>query len=390
MTLELGKVRDQIEEMGNVLAARAVRHREALPHAQQLLELYAGDLEELRRVALSEPGKKMRCAIPGDERLDTRRAPGPMPAGATLIAADGSQIYPDRHGLAYYYILNVGTIVYRHGSSQAPCTSTWPDLCYTDEKVYPDGEPVSSDLVNTERNVAELKHLTALVLAEPACDTACLGLTDGPLLLWLGQTAVSAGEQHRLREEYLGCLDQLRGSAAIVAGFVSRPQSAEVLSLLYLRHLPEEQRGPAKDLHGTQYQGLADRHLFRGLAPGERSALFARGTPENAQYALRGHQIHFFYVNTGNDVARVEVPEWVAARGEALALVHAAVVNQCSFNNGYPYILTRADELAVIQGEERQTLETMLMQAMLRQGLPLPELSRKAEQKQAARWRRPH
>ena len=64
------------------------------------------------------------------------------------------------------------------------------------------------------------------------------------------------------------------------------------------------------------------------------------------------------------------------------------VYDQCRFNNGYPYVLTRADELAVILGEEREALETMIVQAMVRHGLPLPELSRKAQQKQVARWRR--
>ncbi len=82
------------------------------------------------------------------------------------------------------------------------------------------------------------------------------------------------------------------------------------------------------------------------------------------------------------------MPEWLASRPEALSLVHAAVYDQCRFNNGYPYILTRADEQAVIQGEEREALESMLVQAMLRHGLDLPELSRKAQQKQVARWRR--
>jgi hypothetical protein len=69
-------------------------------------------------------------------------------------------------------------------------------------------------------------------------------------------------------------------------------------------------------------------------------------------------------------------------------LVQALTFDQCRFNNGYPYVLTRADELAVIVGEEREALEAMIARAMARHGLPLPELSRKAQQKQVARWRR--
>jgi hypothetical protein len=86
-------------------------------------------------------------------------------------------------------------------------------------------------------------------------------------------------------------------------------------------------------------------------------------------------------------LARVEVPEWVARSPQRLALVHATVFDQCRFNNGYPYVLTRADEQAVILAEERQILEGMIARALGRHGLPLPELSRKAQQKRVARWR---
>ena len=143
-----------------------------------------------------------------------------------------------------------------------------------------------------------------------------------------------------------------------------------------------------KSLSDTGFRGLTDRALFGYLEPGERSALFVRGTASNREFQARGHAVFFFYLNTGTDLARVEVPEWVARQPAKLDLVHAAVYNQCIFNNGYPYVLTRADELAVILGDEREALENLIVQAMIRHGLPWPELSRKAQQKQVARWRR--
>jgi len=39
-----------------------------------------------------------------------------------------------------------------------------------------------------------------------------------------------------------------------VAGFVSRPHSAEVVALLYLRQLEEEQRGQVRSLSDTPYR----------------------------------------------------------------------------------------------------------------------------------------
>jgi hypothetical protein len=388
MTLELNKVIDQIEDMGRVLAERAARQRKALPAARELLQLFSHEQEALRLVADSEAGQRLRCASPADEPLDVALALPDLPAGLTLASTDGSQIYPDRHGLAFYYAINIGSIVFRHGSGQAPAVSTRPRLCYAEPEIYPDGRPVTGDLIGAERTLAEMQALAELVLAEPAAGPPRLGLGDGPLLLWLPRAELPQGRQERILADYLACLDRLRLDGAPVAGFVSRPQSAEVVALLYLAHLPPEERSAVASLADTAYRGLTDRALFGTLQAGQRSALFMRGTAANLDFRARGHGVLFFYLNTGADLARVEVPEWVARHPERLEVVHAAVYEQCRHNNGYPYVLTRADELAVILGAEREALEAMIGRAMARHGLPLPELSQKAQQKQVARWRR--
>lgn len=395
MTLELNKVAPQIDDMGRVLAERAGRVRRAVPAARSLLDLFAADGERLRAVAESDAGQRLRCASPLDERLDLARPAPAMPEQMTLIAADGSQIYPDRHGLAFYFAINVGSIVFRHGSGAPPAQATRPQLYYADEQVYPGGEPVSGDLVGARRGLAEMRALGELAQAEPTDGPPRLALTDGPLLLWLQRAQVPSKEQDQILADYLDALDRLRGAVTPAAGLVSRPFSAEVVALLYLAQLEPEQSGDVAGLHDTPFRGLTDRALFGLLEPGERSALFVRGTAANREFRARGHQICFFYLHTGTEVARVEVPEWVAARPEMLDRVHAAVYDQGRLNNGYPYILTRADELAVIAGEEREVLETMIVQAMARHGLPAlgspgdwPEASRKAQQKKVARWRR--
>ncbi len=387
MTLELNKVTDQIDDMGRVLAGRSERQRKALPAARELLTRFAGEQEMLRAVAESEPGKRLRCASPEDERLDAVWPAPKMPERVTFVATDGSQIYPNHHGMAFYYAINVGSIVFRHGSGQAPDVATTPRLFYLDHEVYPEGEPITSDLVSAERDLAEMRALADLTLEEPGDGPARLALADGPLLLW-PRTNLPKGRDAQILQDYLACLDRLRAGGVTVSGYVSRPYSAEVVALLYLAHLEPEERHDINNLAETGFRGLTDRALFGTLRPGERSALFLRGTGTNQDFRAKGHGIYFFYLNTGSDLARVEVPEWVARRREPLNLVHAAVHEQCRFNNGYPYVLTRADEQAVILGPERETLDAMITQAMARHGLPLPELSRKAQQKQVARWRR--
>jgi len=388
MTLELNKVTQLIEDMGRVLAERTSRQGRVLPAARELLHQFAERQPELRRVAESEPGQRLRCASPGDEVLDLALTAPAMPEQATLVAADGSQIFPDRHGPAFYYALNVGTIVFRHGSGQAPRVTTEPQLFYTDEQVFPGGTPVSGDLVSAQRDLAEICTLADRALAEPAGGPPRLAVGDGPLLLWLQRATISEEQQAQILRDYLDCLSRLRQGGVAVAGFVSRPRSTEVVTLLYLAHLPAEERQAVEGLGGTAFRGLTDRALFGFLRSGERSALFVRGAATNRDFCAQGHAIYFFYLNTGTDIARVELPEWSAHRRQDLNLIHAAAYDQCCFNNGYPYVLTRADEQAVILGEERQILETMIAQAMARHGLAVPEPSPKAQQKQVARWRR--
>jgi hypothetical protein len=306
----------------------------------------------------------------------------------TIVAADGSQIFPDRHGLAFYYAVNVGTIVYRGGSGQAPAVGTEPRLYYAEEEVYPEGRRVSGALVSAERDVAEMQALARLAAGEARAGPPCVALRDGPLLIWFQDRELPSGRPQRLLADYLTGLDALREDGVPAVGYVSRPQSAEVVTLLYLAQLEPEQRGAVGNLATTPFRGLVDRALFGTLAPGQRSATFVRGTGANRDFRARGHSVYFFYLNTGSELARVEVPEWVARDEARLGLVHAAVYDQCRCNEGYPYVLTRADELAVILGAEREVLEEMIVRAMARHGLRLPELSAKAQQKRVARWRR--
>lgn len=388
MALELSKVIGQIHQMGQELAARARQERTLSPTARDWLRRFAHRQEELRQIAASEEGRRVRCASPGDEPLDMTRPAPTMPDHITLVAADGSQIYPDRHGIALYYVINIGTIVFRHGSQRAPEVATNPRLFYTDDQVFPGGELVSGDLVSVERNLAEIQVLTDLALSVSDGDIPCIALMDGPLLIWLQRTNVPQERQARILNDYLACLSRLHAGGLPIAGFVSRPFSAEVLNLLNVaQHLLEAPSGVRRPPE-AEVRNLTDRALFNFLQPGERSALFVRGTATNEDFQAHGQTIYFFYLNTGADLARVEVPVWVAHHAEWLDLVHAAIYGQCRINNGYPYVLTRADEQAVILGEEREALEAMIGRAMASHGLPLPELSRKAQQKQKARWRK--
>ncbi len=398
MTLELSKVGKQVGTLGRELAAGAERREAALPALRALREHFADDLDRLRELADSPPGREARCARPTDEPLDARIPAPEPPARATILAADGSQIPPDPHGLVQYYLVNVGSLVYRHGNGQAPEAASEPLVAAA---VDAEGRWVSGDQLTARRDVAEIQKLADL--AEGAADGRgpLLALLDSTIGLRAWSAAIPQAEQAALQKRYLAQVDRLWAAGAALAGFLSRSRQAGVVSLLDLAQQEaagETRAGPSPSTlwpvsdraTSEPFLGITDQALWGDLLPGERSALFCQdGDPP----------VYFFYLNpeppdagqapgVEAEPARVEVPEWVAARPAALARVHALVYDQCRVNDGYPYALTRADELAIIFNDEREALEAMLLQAMSRQGLPLPRPSPKARQKRRARPRR--
>ncbi len=385
MTLELNKVIAQVTAMGRELAAGAERRQRVLPALRELLRLFAEEQERLRDLAETPAGREAHCALPVHERLDAK-FPAPVPPSpATIMAADGSQIYPDPHGLALYYAINVGSLVYRHGSGQAPEAASDPRVaCATDAE----GNLVAGEVLGARRDVAELQKLADLAEAEGAgggqVDVPLVALMDSTLGLHAWSGAVPPAEQEALHSTYLAQVDRLRLAGAALAGFVSRSRQAGAVKLLDLAQQATAGDAPSGP---SPFLGITDQVLWGNLLPGERSALFCQPGPLPA---------YFFYLNTAppdppplpgveSEPARIEVPEWVALSPKKLGWVHALVYDQCRINNGYPYALTRADELAIILNEEREALEAMILRAMSQEGMALPRLSPKAAQKRVAR-----
>jgi hypothetical protein len=379
MALELSGVTAQVEAISQELAERGRHHEKVMPVLRALRREFAQAQEPLAMLAESPEGQRQRCAVPTAEPLDARlRAPEP-PAQATVLAADGSQIYPDAHGLAPYYLINVGSLAYHHGSGQAPRATSEARLAYA---INVDGGLLSAEQIHARRDVAEMQKLADL--AEEVAAGPAVALLDSTLGLRAWAATIPQAEQQALQETYLAQMDRLRLAGVALAGFVSRSRQAGAVNLLDLARRENPAELPPEP---SPFGGLTDQMLWGDLEPGQRSALFRQ--PGMLP-------VYFFYLNTEPpdwqplaeaeaEPARIEVPEWVALNPEKLGLVQTLVYDQCSINNGYPYALTRADELAIILAQEREALEAMILQAMNRQGLPLPRLSYKAAQKRIAR-----
>jgi hypothetical protein len=386
MALELNKLTTSVDALGTNAARRLSELGERLPVAERVLRTIGVADAELRRKVELAIIHRWGGAIPTGEAVDGVIPLPSHPERLNVIAADGSQIYPDRHEVALYYLINVGCIVFRHGLPDAPLCSSLPQVFYEDADLYEeDGGLIPSVMIDAERDVRELGELTRLATAE-AASAPTLTLVDNGLMLYL---SLQTNDERLIDEmvgRYLEQLDAMKKTRALVAGIVERPRNQSVVRLLHLATLDfEEIRDPYLRELGP-FQNINDGQLFRFLKPGERSATFVYASPVNKdRYQPRGHAIHFFYLNAGrvgkDSLLRVEVPEWVAQDPGRVDLVHAAIYEQCRVSDGFPYVLMRAHELAVVTLAERRELEQMVIGALIRRGLS-PSLSQKALGKQ--------
>jgi hypothetical protein len=373
MAIDFQQIYAKIREIGRGARERRERIENLRVHARHMLEEYANELDLLRRIVerAKEKDPNIRCALPLNEPLASHI---PMPASvknATLIAADGSQINPDRHASVQFCLVNVGAISMCLNSHESPLIFTESELLYGDELDTTTGT-MTEGMIALRRDLKERAKLEELSrkIAGPV-----VTFTDGPIELWGARGGEDAESYHESLTNYLSVLSRLQERGVITAGYVDKPAADLVIRLLELVEAQKDQPKNFRDYHPLR--GVSDRWMYgeKGtplLGPGERSAVFAIQTQAEKDY--RGVlSLHFFYLNVGTQghpwPVRVEIPRWVADDPEKLNLLHAALVEQCRIMGirPYPYLLHRAHEVAVVKQEEKYQVEQMLAQELRRQ-----------------------
>lgn len=378
MALDYLQVSQQVRQLGEKAVERRRDISTKLEEAQQLLKRDALNVGELHRKVehvVNSFDPTIRCAIPEQEALDAHFPLPEMPGELTLIAADGSQIFADRHAEVDYCLVNTGAIWMRYGSASAPQESIHSRLIF-DEQL----EEMSDDRLSLQRDLAERERL--LELAQQL-DAPVITLTDGPLELWTTTLAEGRviGEFKQSLERYLEVLMKLYTIRAASAGYVDKPGADLVVRLL------EVAKAEADDLKQIKryrpYKGVTDKELFQDLLlPGERSAVY--GIQSRSSRPYQGELgLHFFYLNVGRMskpyLARVEVPKWVADDRSVLDHLHAVLLNQCRMISArsYPYLLHRAHETAVVSLEDKEQVTQMIVNELRKRGLEVEGASAK-------------
>ncbi len=369
----------QIREMGSQAPLREERLKELRNEADALLVQYAAELDTLEQLVerASDSNPALRCAAPFRENLLRALPTPPLELPFTLLAADGSQINPDRHAMVEFGAINVGAIRMCPGQDQAPQEIVSSQILFHDDLFTASGNPLTEDIVALKRDLAERQMLADLARREPA---PAVALTDGPLELFREPKHMPEFDEELRR--YQAVLEDLAGLGVATAGYVDRPRSDLVVRLLELIIL--QRRGQlSRAGEERPLRGVYDFNLYWSLLkPGERSAVFSirSGSAKSFQGRLA---LHFFYLNVGRAehpyLSRVEIPLWVAESERLVNLLHACLLGQARHLGArpYPYALHRAHEVAVISMNERDQLENMIVAEMRRQGIPVDYFSNK-------------
>jgi hypothetical protein len=271
----------------------------------------------------------------------------------TVLAVDGSQVYPDRHQGTSCFLINIGSVVLHYGhTAAAPVVFDSKPTVFTGHDVV-DEVTVGPELVNCRRQEFELEQglvqsISLKQMLPPATPFAFL--FDGSLIFWHLES-----KEGNLKEiflnKYLNILEQLYRESILCAGYISLPKSKELVNLIRIELCKFKIEG-CKELQAVDH--LVDSAIARFfLPPYARSIVFKSNAKIGDAYPP--HLMpHFFYMDVGAEIVRIEIPAWIARDEKLLNQLTAIILNQTLKGNGYPVALAEAHEQAVIKGPDRE------------------------------------
>ncbi|MBW4637585.1 MAG: DNA double-strand break repair nuclease NurA [Gloeocapsa sp. UFS-A4-WI-NPMV-4B04] len=373
--LDLTKLAKSMQGISQHLTLEAAASRQRLELAQELLAAaYIKQAELVERQQKWRDRILFAAATPVEPMNLGIDLPVPPPVH-TVIATDGSQIAPNHHEIAYCYLLNVGRVMLHYGQNRQPLLDSLPEVFYRPEDLYISRQwgIRTEEWMGYRRTASE-----AIVLAELAgaalMSLPTLAMVDGSLIYWfLEQLPIEARD--RILPPILDSWSQLQDFGIPLMGYVSASRSGESLNFLRLQACPHEipdcvsycpnqlEKAPCQVL-----EPLRDTALWTmGLKPGQRSALWRSSARILDLYGP--HSVYFCYVHVGTEIARVEIPAWVAEDSALLDQSLGLMLAQVQKGYGYPVALAEAHNQAVVRGGDRARFFSLLEQQMIRAGL---------------------
>lgn len=337
----------------------------------------------------SVKGRPYLCAGLVDGLSDSYD-PGEIPENFQVISTDGSHIDVDRHISVACALINIGVCALKYGKEPGAYLSSYP-IIYSDDELYlnnqgsgPNEISIEGPILGLKRTIEEVKALEDLIEKGPEMFPT-LAILDGSLILWSlsGRGYPPVVRNEIIDKGLLPTLDRLqelaRDRTLAIISYVSLPRNREVVNSIrsYLCETQKDECEAVCSNRRSQFEpcskanDILDRDLFQELLkPGQRSSLFYSNSSLMKEYYAQ-HRIFFYYINTGDEIARIEMPQWVAMDRKLQSFIHTIILDQCQRGIGYPIALSEAHNQAVISGVDRQRFKELTGLALTQEGLPM-------------------
>ncbi|MEH2315019.1 MAG: DNA double-strand break repair nuclease NurA [Nostoc sp.] len=388
--LDLTKLARQMQGLSHHLTLEAAASRQRLELAQQHLKnAYESQQDLIDRQEKWRDRILFANATPIEPLETCIDIPVP-PKIHTVVATDGSQIAPNHHEIAYCYLLNIGRVVLHYGQNRHPLLDSLPEVFYRPEDLYMSRQwgIRTEEWMSFRRTASE-----TTVLAELACaakgEAPALAMVDGSLIYWfLEQLPIDARD--RILPPILEAWQQMRDAQIPLMGYLSASRSIETMNFLRLLACPH----PVPDCKSycpnqlekvacKVFEQLRDTSIWATrLKPGQRSTLWRSNSPILELYG--DQTIYFCYVHVGTEIARIEVPAWVAENVTMLEQALGLMLAQVQKGYGYPVAIAEAHNQAVVKGGDRARFFALLEQQMIKAGLKNVGISYKEARKRGS------
>ncbi|MBD2340609.1 DNA double-strand break repair nuclease NurA [Calothrix sp. FACHB-156] len=373
--LDLTKLARQMQGLSQHLTVEAAASRQRLELAQKhLQQAYAFQKDLIDRQEKWRDRILFANATPIEPLETCIDIPVP-PKIHTVIATDGSQIAPNHHEIAYCYLLNIGRVVLHYGQNRHPILDSLPEVFYRPEDLYMSRQwgIRTEEWMGYRRTASE-----ATVLAELACavkgEAPTLAMVDGSLIYWfLEQLPIDARD--RILPPIIEAWQRLRDAQIPLMGYLSASRNVEGMNFLRLLACPH----PVPDcisycpnqlekIPCKIFEPLRDTSLWATqLKPGQRGPLWRSNARILDLY--EDQTIYFCYIHVGTEIARIEVPKWVAENTTMFDQALGLMLAQVQKGYGYPVAIAEAHNQAVVRGGDKARFFALLEKQMIKAGL---------------------
>ncbi|MBI2996458.1 MAG: DNA double-strand break repair nuclease NurA [Candidatus Melainabacteria bacterium] len=302
-----------------------------------------------------------------------------------VVATDGSQIVPSAHEFTSASLINIGIVSIPYFNKNiAVVLNSEPTIYNSLDEInsFSNSENVQEeDLISYERTLKEIEELVLQVKKYKSYDTPVIALLDGTFIHWHLEKFSNAFIESFIKR-FSDALFELKSLNIPVASFLSNSRSNDLINMLKIYKCPYELvdcKKHCSDINSKNlpcnpmpdYKPVLDRRLVEKFLPvnqsnlGNRTVAF-KSNSKILNYYPNDLKVLFFYMNTGTEIARVELPYYVASDDKLMNLLHNVLALQCKVGFGYPIVLGEAHLQAVVSKNDRRVFYDLIREQLLK------------------------